>query len=211
MSYLPITMRDIVTPFNISSGESASLVNTASNKASFVRNGGFHFTLTMGIRPYNLRVGEQNKRYWEIVTYLSANPFFKVPLINMYRAPIYDTAPQITVNGEHLPGDNTVSVTSTSEKLYPGTFIRFSNKDKVYQVLSHPSGSNTVTLSHPLAAKVPAGTELIYDEADQFLNDGTMLQGVYGKFLNEDFGNPVNRIEDGIIGNIGPLSLKEKL
>jgi hypothetical protein len=232
MSYLPIAKRDIVTPFNIAAGESASLVVTANNKASFARRGGFHYSLTMGIRPYNLLIDSQNYTYWDIVTFLNTNPFFYVPIFNMRETRVFAVSPTITVNGDHLPGDYTVNIngmtggTATNDPLYnaadpsstpaltlrPGEFIKFAGKDKVYQVRSHVG--NVVTLIQPLVAAVSNTTAVTYKEqlnqAGHPLN-GVTFSGVFGKFINEDFGNPINRIEDGILGSIGPLKLKEKL
>jgi len=228
MSYLPIAKRDIVTPFNISMGESASLVETTNHKASLVRQGGFHYSLTMGIRPYNLMVDSQNERYWEIVTYLAANPFFKVPLFNMFSeerrvapdayawaaAGNFGTGTIVTVTSQSLPGDNTliISLSSNTAKLRTGDFIRIGSKDKVYQVQKHEN--NVLTLAQPVIATTEVGDRVFFSELFQQSGhpmDGVRFSGVFGKFINEDFGNPINRIEDGIIGNIGPLSLKEKL
>jgi hypothetical protein len=219
MSTLPIAKRDIVTPFNISAGESASLVVTANNKASLVRQGGFHYSLTMGIRPYNLRVDSQNYRYWDIVTFLNLNPFFYVPIFDMVDSEVYSWDPSgvITAAEDVLPGDNAfiISLNSSTAKFRPGQFIKIGTQDKLYQVRSH-SGTS-LTLAQPVVAKVTSGDRVRYSQInptgmpdDHPLRD-IRINGVYGKFINEDFGNPINRIEDGIIGNIGPLSLKEKL
>jgi len=221
MSTLPITKRDIVTPFNISMGESASLVTTASNKSSFARQGGFHYALTMGIRPYNLRVDSQNYRYWDIVTFLAGSPFFYVPIFDMVESEVYKWNDQgvITVEDDEpvLPGDNTlrISLNVNEARFRPGQFIKIGEKDKLYQVRSHAGTS--LTLSQPVVSTVNNGDRVRYSQVNPagMPEDhplyGVRINGVYGKFLNEDFGNPVNRIEDGIIGNIGPLSLKEKL
>ena len=46
----------------------------------------------------------------------------------------------------------------------------------------------------------------MYSEFNKFVNVEKP-----GYFVNEDFGMTVNRIEDGILGKIGPLKFKEKL
>ena len=219
MSTLPITKRDIVTPFNISMGESASLVTTASNKASFARQGGFHYALTMGIRPYNLMVDSQNYRYWDIVTFLAGQPFFYVPIFDMIESEVYKWNPQgiVTVVEDVLPGNSSfrISLNSTAAKFRPGQFIKIGDKDKLYQVRSHVGTS--ISLAQPVVAKVNSTDRVRYSQInpegmpEEHPLHGLRINGVYGKFINEDFGNPINRIEDGIIGNIGPLSLKEKL
>ena len=79
------------------------------------------------------------------------------------------------------------------------------SKDKLYQVRLH--NANSLTLSQPLSHNVSINDQVYYSAQ----LSGQWFSGVFGKFYNEDFGNPVNRTEDGIIGNIGPLSLKEKL
>ena len=213
MSYLPIAKRDIVTPFNIAAGESASLVVTANNKASLVRQGGFHYSLTMGIRPYNLLVDSQNYTYWDVVTFLNTEPYFYVPIFNMRETEIFAAAPTITTVGTHAPGVQTITIAGYGANSFrPGEFIKLGNKNKIYQVRSH--AGNQLSLAQPLLSDLPTGSAVIYKETLSQVGhpmNGVAFSGVFGYFINEDFGNPINRIEDGIIGNIGPLKLKEKL
>ena len=201
MSNLPINKSDIVTPFNISASENVDIVTAANNKTSLARRGGFHYLLTMGIRPYNVIRDKDNAKYWSISTFLNRYPFFYVPLYNL-------VAPTVTGSVTTGGGDiGSTQLTISAGGFRPGMFIKFEGKDKIYQIAS--AGSSKITLAHPLVATVSSGTSVIYKETNTV--DGELMNGIYGKFINEDFGNPVNRIEDGILGKIGPLSLKEKL
>ena len=213
-NYLPISKRDIVTPFNISAEESASLVTTTNNKTSYARRGGFCYSLTMGIRPYNLLVDSQNHKYWDIVTFLNSNPVMYIPIFNMVESQVFTQGAVVTTTSDAAVGATgfTINFDANTTKFRPGEFIKIGSKDKIYQVRSHVS--NSLTLSQPLSHNVSNGDRIYYSEQLSLAGhplDGVRFHGVFGKFINEDFGNPVNRIEDGIIGNIGPLKLKEKL
>jgi len=201
MSNLPINKSDIITPFNISASENVDIVTAANNKTSLARRGGFHYLLTMGIRPYSVIKDKDNEKYWSIVTFLNRYPFFYVPLYNLIEPTVTGS---VSTGGGSI-GDTQLTVSAGGFR--PGMFIKFAGKDKIYQIAV--AGSSTITLAHPLVATVPNGTSVIYKETNTV--DGLQMNGIYGKFINEDFGNPVNRIEDGILGRIGPLSLKEKL
>ena len=209
MAYLPINVHDVVTPYNIGPEEAAELVMTSSNKAAISRRGGFVYSLTMGITPYNLLTKSSNETYWNIVGSLSLNPYLYVPVFNI--APtesfVAGTA-QLGISGSAKVGSNQLSVSGAT--LRPGQFVRISSKTKIYQVASHDG--STLTLSKPLSQNVSSGDNLVtsevYTEGDMA---GEYFDGVHGYFVNEDFGMTVNRIEDGILGKIGPLKFKEKL
>ena len=204
---LPISKSDIVTPYNISVEESADLLVTANNKASFVRRGGYHYTMTMGLRPYNLLKESDNARYYSLATFLTYNPVFEVPIINMLNSETIITAvpDSVTVSTGAAVGGTQVNI-SQANLLRPGDFIRFGDtKSKVYQIMS--VNGQALQLAHPLVAAVTAGDTVHFSEEV----DGVRFCGVYGKFLNEDFGLSNSRIEEGILGKLGPLALKEKL
>lgn len=212
MAKLPIEMRDIVTPYNISANESADMVVTANNKTSFVRRGGRFFSIKIGIRPFNLRVASQADRYWRIVTFLNSNPSFEVPIHNMMENEFFNTTTTVdgafSVNTQVL----TIDTDSSSKQFKPGQYIRFANKSKLYQVSSH-SGT-ALTLTQPLSQSLSNNTQI---ESTETVSDslhpmnGVKLNGLWVTAYNEDFGNPQNRIEGGIMGNIGPLTLREAL
>jgi len=198
--YLPIVKSDIVTPYNVSAQESASLVETANQRAFFVRRGGFHFTMTMGLRPYNIIRDEQNTRYWKIVTFLSTHSNFYVPLYPTIENNLFETKPDIELDGDVGVGNNIISV-DREKGLRSGDFIKVGSKDKIHQVLRHEGGQ--IELTQPISHKGLEGDPITYHENNE--------NCVYGLFLNLDFGQPISRIEDGILGSIGPLTLKEKL
>jgi hypothetical protein len=206
---LPISKSDIVTPYNISAEESADLLVTANNKASFVRRGGYHYTMTMGLRPYNLLKESDNARFYSLATFLTSNPVFEVPLINMLESKPMLAADQASVETTTSAqvGDTKI-VVGPGHTLRAGDFIRIGDKPKVYQVMmvDGQNGEN-IHVAHPIVARISAGTIVHFSEEI----DGIRFCGVYGKFLNEDFGLANSRIEDGILGKLGPLKLKEKL
>jgi len=209
MAYLPISVHDVITPYNIGPEEAAELVMTSSNKAAISRRGGFVYSLTMGIKPYNLLTKSDNETYWNIVGSLSLNPYLYVPVFNIAPTESFTGGVgYLPISGSASVGSNVLSVSGAT--LRPGQFVRIASKTKIYQVASH-SGS-TLTLSKPLSQNVSAGDSLMLSET---YADGEMVgqpfDGVHGYFVNEDFGMTVNRIEDGILGRIGPLAFKEKL
>ena len=203
---LPISKSDIVTPYNISAEESADLLVTANNKASFVRRGGYHYTMTMGLRPYNLLKESDNARFYSLATFLTSNPVFEVPLINMLESKLMLAADQDSVETTTSAqvGDTKI-VVDPGHPLRAGDFIRIGDKPKVYQVMM-VDGQN-IHVAHPIVARIYADTTVHFSEEI----DGVRFCGVYGKFLNEDFGLANSRIEEGILGKLGPLKLKEKL
>jgi len=198
--YLPINKSDIVTPYNVSAKESASLVETANERAFFVRRGGFHFTMTMGLRPYNIIRDDQNSKYWKIVTFLATHSNFYVPLYPAVENSLFETKPAISLDGNVEVGNNIISVDRQSG-LRAGDFIKIGNKDKIHQVLRHEGYQ--IELTQPISHKGTDSDSIIYHERNE--------NCIFGLFLNLDFGEPISRIEDGILGSIGPLTLKEKL
>jgi len=200
--YLPIIKSDIVTPYNVSAKESASLVETANQRAFFVRRGGFHFTMTMGLRPYNIIRNKQNDKYWKIVTFLSTHSNFYVPLYPAIENELISSGskPAIELDGDVDVGNTIVSV-DRERGLRAGDFIKVGSKDKIHQVLRH-SGYQ-IELTQPISHKGSDGDPIVYHENNE--------NCIFGLFLNLDFGEPISRIEDGILGSIGPLTLKEKL
>ena len=209
MAYLPISIHDVVTPYNVGPEEAAELVMTSSNKASISRRGGFVYSLTMGITPFNLLTKSSNETYWNIVGSLSLNPYIYVPVFNIAPTESFvDGKSTLSISGAAKVGSDTLLVSGAT--LRPGQFVRITSKTKIYQVASHDG--STLILSKPLSQNVTAGDTLTISET---YSDGDLagqpFDGVHGYFVNEDFGMTVNRIEDGILGKIGPLKFKEKL
>jgi len=213
MATLPISKRDMVTPYNIAAIESAELVVTSSNKAAVSRRGGFAFSFTMGIRPYNLLSDSDNNRYWSIVSELSRSPYLFVPVYNIIETNTFKNGVTSSgvVTGAIVGNDEiVVALTSDSVQIRAGQFVKFNNKDKLYQVASHSGGR--VKFTKPLSHTVTSSDTLVFSEihrAGATVNE--LFDGVHGYFVNEDFGNSVNQIEDGILGKIGPLQFMEKL
>jgi len=209
MAYLPINVHDVVTPYNIGPEEAAELVMTSSNKAAISRRGGFVYSLTMGITPFNLLTKSSNETYWNIVGSLSLNPYLYVPVFNIAPTESFVAGTdKLGISGSAKVGSTTLTV--AGEILRPGQFLKIGNKTKIYQVASHEKG--ILTLSKPLSQNVSSGDNLILSEAyTQGDMEDEFFDGVFGYFVNEDFGMTVNRIEDGILGKIGPLKFKEKL
>jgi len=213
MATLPISKRDMVTPYNIAAIESAELVVTSSNKAAVSRRGGFAFSFTMGIKPYNLLGTSDNDRYWSIVSELDRSPYMFVPVYNIIETDTFknNVTSSGVVTGAVAGSDEiVVALTSASVKIRAGQFVKFGNKDKLYQVASHSGGS--VKFTKPLSHTVTSADTLVFSElhkAGPAVNE--LFDGVHGYFVNEDFGNPVSQIEDGILGKIGPLQFMEKL
>jgi len=203
MAFLPIYISDIVTPYNIGVNEAADLVIAANNKSSIVRRAGYYYSAVIGIKDRNMRANADS--FWRIVSFMAANPKFSVPLHNMQAS---NVRPEQVVNVTVLAPVNAKSLTisSISERFNPGQYIKFANKPKLYQVLSHVG--NILSLMQPLSAAVPASTRIIFKETGY---DGEVFNGIMGEFLNEDFGIPNYKIEDGLIGSIGPLTLREVL
>jgi len=210
MALLPISKKDITTPYNVSTEEAAELVITSSNRASVARRGGFCFSMVMGVRPYNLLQDKDNTRYWSIATTLARYPYLQIPIYNIIASPGFNpkltNLPFLTVSIAALPGDSEVVLTNdVSSALRVGQFISFGDKSKVYQVAR--IDKSKIELSHPLVQHVPQLEPLNYMCKDYY---GNNVDGVMGYFVNEDFGNPVCSIDDGILGNIGPLKFREK-
>jgi len=217
---LPIEMRDLITPYNLAANEAANMVVTSNSKASFVRRGGFYFTLDMGIRPYNLRVASQVERYWEIVGFLNKYPSFSVPVHNMQPSKMKDgngNFLSLTVQGgPYVPGYvSGILVTDRgANMLNPGQYVKFGSNNKLYQVQYHNTSTDRIYLTQPLSHTVTSGNAVVHDEYSTESGhpmENIRHNGIWVEFLNEDFGNPINRIEDGILGNIGPLKLRERL
>ena len=217
---LPIELRNIVTPYNLAANEAANMVVTSNNKASFVRRGGFHFTLDLAITPFNLTVRSQAERYWEIVGFLNKYPSFGVPIHNMIPSNMIGDSGQYHAmrvqEGPYAPGyTEGIKVNGLGARgLNPGQYIQIGLHNKLYQVIRHDMENYRIYLSQPLSATINTSDSVIHDEyttdnLHPMLN--VRFNGLWVDFINEDFGNPVNRIEDGIMGNIGPLKLREKL
>ena len=205
MELLPISKKDVITPYNIGAAEAAELVVTSSNRAAISRRGGFIYTLTMGIRPYNLLSRPEYMRYWEIAGALSSEPYLRVPIFNPIETDSFKDNLSSTSCDAGVIGSDTITGVGTA--LMPGQFFKFSGKSKLYQVASVDKDVvSTVKLTKPLSHNT--GTIIDLTSTDYL---GNLIDGVLGEFVHEDFGNPVNRIEDGILGIIGPLQFKEKL
>ena len=213
MATLPISKRDMVTPYNIAAIESAELVVTSSNKAAVSRRGGFAFSFTMGIRPYNLLSNSDNDRYYEILSEISRSPYMFVPVYNIIETETFKnnvTSSGVTTGAAVGDDEIVIPLTSNSVKIRAGQFVKFSNKDKLYQVASHSGGN--IKFTKPLSHTVSSSDTIVFSEihkAGPTVNE--LFDGVHGYFVNEDFGNPVSQIEDGILGKIGPLQFMEKL
>jgi len=217
---LPIELRQIVTPYNLAANESANMVVTSNNKASFVRRGGFFHTLDLGITPFNLRVESQAEAYWRIVGFLNKYPSFAVPIHNMQPNKM-ETSPgnfqALTVlSGPYVPGYTGGILTQDLGAAYlnPGQYIKFSTNDKLYQVEYHDTSAERIYLTQPLSHTVRSTNSIVHNEVSTDVGhpmENVNFNGIWCEFLNEDFGNPINRIEDGIMGMIGPLKLREKL
>lgn len=218
MASLPISKKDVITPYSVSAEEAAELIITSSNRASVARRGGFCFSMVMGVRPYNLLQDDDNNRYWSIATALAKNPYLDIPVYNIIESPGFAAAKayaeqnptasllSLSVSGSYEPGEDKVSIgSSATNVLRTGQYVSFEDKKKLYQI-TRVSGSE-ITLSHPLIQSVSNGGSLNYLCQDHY---GNIVDGVMGYFVNEDFGNPVSSVEDGILGIIGPLKFREK-
>jgi len=200
MAKLSIRKRDIITPYNLSPIEASELVVTSSNRASVSRRGGFCFSLTMGIRPYSMIDKDDFEQYWRLVGELSRDPYLEVPLYNAIETDTFKAGIEvITPTASRPVGADTITVSTSL--IMPGQIFRVDAK--LYQA-ANVAGS-TIFLSKPLSQEIDTSTQIVLSE------DKNDHDGPDGYFVNEDFGNPVNRIEDGILGVIGPLQFKEKL
>jgi hypothetical protein len=200
MALLPITMLDIITPYMVASEETITMVTAANRKQAVVRSLSHQFTMKLQLKPINVRT--HSSRYYELITFLTKNSSFEVPIMNLFDNTVTGT---ITVSGSHVVGDDSISCNNSS-LFQPGQFIRFSNKSKLYQV-QYASGG-LLYLSHGLRHAVPNATTITY--ADTYY-DSTALNGVRATFINDDFGSVYGSIEDGVLGTFATLTLKEDL
>lgn len=210
MAALPIGYRDIITPYNVFSEEKTFLTTSANNRVYVARAGGYRYRVALNIRPFTLLKQSDSDQFELIRIHLAKYPFFSVPIFNTIVNEVSGTVlvDQAAPSGYNSVGDYDVKLTATPTGSFkPGQYIRFANKNKVYQVESH-SGTD-ITLVQRLRQNLLVGDdELYYDELDY---NGDSFNGVMGDFLNEDFGNAIAGVQDGVLGRINTLSLIENL
>jgi len=220
MKILPITARDISTPYSVSSEEPARVQVAANRTISVSRSIAHHMLMTLTLIPYRYLIYsrldlqpeiEANRlpadKGRQLATFLNQNASFLVPVFNNRPNPFINSIIPITVAIEANISDYEVEV-DVADGLFPGQYIRFENKAKLYQIASVNSLQLKITLVNPLRSKVPLGTKIITAET---LYDGTVFNGVLGAFVNSDFGVSLQKVENGVLAEIGPLSLKENL
>lgn len=201
MATLPISWRDIATPYQLLNEERADFLQAADNTPTVVRQGGARFALALSLVPMS-----EVSRSLDIETieaFLDAEPVFDVPLVNKRAS---QTSGTYTVNAIRSVGDLTIPVVAGAGGFHVGQLIRFNGKGKVYRVRSFSGG--TITLTKPLRQSLSLGQAVIHAETD---GAGAAFDGVLGNFTNLDFGNTAPRVEDSIINYFGPMRLVESL
>jgi len=213
-STLPISVREISTPYTVWGEENVNIVESSNNKIYISRGGGFRYRVTLNIIPFNILSSESAVRFEFLRAYLTRNPSFSIPILNTIPNQIVGSPEVIASFTDNEPGFDTVLVdtgTFTGD-FQPGQYIKFSNKEKVYQVGDYNSGTGVITLTQKLRQKVnpenAINKTISYAGVDYY---GTAFDGITGSFVNEDFGNPVASIDDGILGRISPLVLIENI
>ena len=214
MATLPITIRDIVTPFSLNSEENVT-ISTATNRTMVIgRSISSQWSLLLNLKPYRMQVYTQtpqpdysstpltSDRFHAISSFLAREPVFKVPIYNNRPNELPPT-PAVTLTAE--VGERDVSVTFRTD-FRVGQYIRFSGFNKMYQVAA--INPTNITLTQALRQRVTAGTAIIYSETDY---NGDAFNGVLCNFLNMDFGSVLHGIDNGVLGTIGPIKLREFL
>ena len=208
---LPITDRDIITPYVVAAEEPAAVSVALNNTVRVVRSIAHRFVATLTLRPYRALIYEHDAatisgelpadQGQKIATFLAKNPSFQMPVFN--NRPNPNTA-GVTTSGANVVNDYTINV--TSDIFFIGQYIRFNGFTKLYQIAD--VGVGTITLAQPLRHAVSSLTPIIYKET---YDNGTTFNGVMGTFTNLDFGLPLQRVEGGVLMEIGPLNLVETL
>jgi hypothetical protein len=222
MAALPIGIRDIITPYMVYGEEQAEIVQSANNRVYVSRGGGYRYRMTLNLRPFNIlnkthELGNSNSdaaRFEYIRAKLTKYPQLDLPIINTIQNEIAGTAMVAYDDDHNRPGVYTVQVDNLSftGRFQSGQYIKFGapqGKEKVYQVEEYNYLTGVITLTQRLRqwVQTPARS-IIYSEVDGL---NIPFDGVMAGFVNEDFGHPVARIDDGIHGIIGPLSLIENI
>lgn len=214
MAALPISYRDIITPYNIYGEEKVGVTSSANNRIYVARQGGYRYRMQLTLRPFTLLKGSDGVKFETIKIHLMEFPSFSVPMFNTVSNEITGTPEVLASATTGLNGvsDNQVKMdgaTYTGD-FQPGQYIQFSNKNKVYQVRSYDNIDNIITLVQPLRQNLESGgtVYLNYQALDY---DNASFNGVMGEFVNEDFGESVSRIEDGVLARINTLALVENL
>jgi len=208
---LPITLGDIITPYNISPIEAADIVVAASGRSTVVRRGGFVFAAQLNIKPINIL--SSANRFWEIVTFLNSNAIFTIPCHNIAPSGV-PSGVNVQVAAIASVGEVAIEVNTTGYTFNPGQYIKFdTGHTKLYQVMAHQVGAtDVITLSQPLVQNLTTSNRVVFEAQPTTEYYGnTPLDGVMGLFINEDYGSPQHRIEDGILGRVNPLALREKV
>lgn len=73
-----------------------------------------------------------------------------------------DISGTMLVNGNHLAGDNTISVDGFSGTIKAGDFVRFSSHTKVYMVTQDLTGAGTLNISPALISGASDGIVVDY-------------------------------------------------
>jgi hypothetical protein len=201
MATLPISWRDIATPYQLLSQEDPSVLMAGDRTPTVVRQGSHSLALTLSLIPMNQQ--QRGETIEALEAFLDANPVFELPLVNK-RASV--TTGTYTVTAIRNVGDYTVPVGGGAAGFQVGQMVRFNGKGKVYKVADFSPG--LITLSKPLRQSLSIGQAVIYSEVD---GAGAAFDGVLGSFTNLDFGNTAPRVESSIINYFGPMRLVESL
>ncbi len=201
MAKLPISWRDIATPYQPRHEEEVDVLQAADRSPTIVRQGSHSVSLALSLVPMNqLQRGADIEA---LATFLDTYPVFQVPLVNKNPSA---TSGTYTVSVIRNVGDLTVPVVGGAGGFHVGQGIRFLGKGKVYKVADFTAG--TITLNKPLRQNLSAGQEVVYAETDA---RAETFDGVNGTFTNLDFGLTAPRVEDAIINYFGPIRLLESL
>ena len=219
MAALPFPYTDIITPYNVWGEESSSILQSINQRVYVTRRGGYRYKMTLSLRPYTLLSEDDSAQFDLLRTFLTKYPQFSVPMLNNQLNTFDDLGVPVTV--EDMTGDDTYNVpgaykvripgTGWSGQFYPGQYIKFSDKDKVYQV-EEQNGQDIVLAQRLRQTLNPVGinpaADIIYEEADGI---NLPFNGVMCGMVNEDFGYSNGQVTDGVLGQIGPLSLIENI
>ena len=208
MAELPISIRDIITPYDLFGEEVAEVYQSSNNRVYVARGGGYRYSLNLNIKPMSILSTTESVKFETVRAFLTKNPQMEIPIFNVVPNTVTGTATcqADAIHGQ--PGAYTVKINAGSYGGGPfqtGQYVTFGVKAKIYQIESY--SAEILTLVQRLRHTVTAGDVIGY--AGNF--GGVDFNGIVGGFVNQDFGNRTARIEGGILGQIGPLSLIENI
>ena len=212
MAALPISVRDIITPYSVYPEQKATVVPAANNRVYVTSQGGYRYRMTLNVRPFTVLRQEDSIAFEALRIHLARAARFEVPMINLVPNGItpgstLTVTPLVNHNG---PGMYDVNIAEGESfgTFGHGQYIQFSNRSKAYQIFSHTG--NNIKLIHPLRHNLIDGgtTTINYAALDA---NNTPFNGIMGSFVNEDFGNVATTIDSGVLAKVNQLSLIESV